>query len=279
MTDSGAATRAALEERRAFECRLTPDRALGTLEEAAGFVGDRGLVTRTPDCSLPSLFEACHEEPYRAGGHGFAAWPKTKYSWAGELGERPDVHVLKIHLGKNIFLTPATIALADPVCRAELARMEAADPGWKRLLRYLAEAGPALLDTVQQELGLTPKELKAIRTPLERCGALVARQVVEPAADGGGHLHSSEIARFDQVFPEPPAPAPAGPEEGLARLVVAGVRAAVLAPEKEIRRWFSWKWLFGADLLDRLVAEGALARPAPGLVTTGPRTDLTGLGT
>ncbi len=94
-----------LEHRRAYECRLTTDRALQSLEESAAFLADRGLLTRTPDCSLPSLFEACHEEPYRQGGHGFASWPKTKYSWAGELAELPGITVLKIHVGKSLFLT------------------------------------------------------------------------------------------------------------------------------------------------------------------------------
>jgi hypothetical protein len=40
---------AALRERRAYECRLTADRALGSLDEAEGFLRDRGLLTRTTD--------------------------------------------------------------------------------------------------------------------------------------------------------------------------------------------------------------------------------------
>jgi hypothetical protein len=59
-----------LRERRAYECRLTPDRALDTLDDAVEFLRDRGMLTRTTDCSLPSLYEACHEEPYKPGGRG-----------------------------------------------------------------------------------------------------------------------------------------------------------------------------------------------------------------
>jgi hypothetical protein len=44
----------ALVERRAFDCRLTSDRALGTLAEAEAFLGDRGLLTRTADGALRS---------------------------------------------------------------------------------------------------------------------------------------------------------------------------------------------------------------------------------
>jgi hypothetical protein len=61
------------EERRAYECRLTPDRALETIDEAAAWIEERGLVEITPCCSLPSLHTACHEEPYTPGGRGFGA--------------------------------------------------------------------------------------------------------------------------------------------------------------------------------------------------------------
>jgi hypothetical protein len=62
---------ARLREQRAFCCRLSPDRALGSVEEADAFLRDRGLLTRIADCALPGLYEACHEDPYRPGSPGF----------------------------------------------------------------------------------------------------------------------------------------------------------------------------------------------------------------
>jgi hypothetical protein len=56
-----------LLERRERECRLIPELALQTLDEAEAFLHDRGLLTRNPSLSLPSLFGACHEEPYKPG--------------------------------------------------------------------------------------------------------------------------------------------------------------------------------------------------------------------
>jgi hypothetical protein len=265
-----------LRRRRERACRLTPDRALESIEEADAFLRDRGMLTRTPDSSLPSLYEACHEEPYLAGGRGFASWPATKWPWAAELAERAGVHVLKIHRGKTIMLTDETVWLADPICRAELARMEDADPGWHRLLAHLADAGPSLSDDVQTELGLKPKELKALRDPLERCGALVSRSVILPGS-GGGHVHTSELARWDQAYPagqfeQRPTTAPDAGQAttggDLANLLAAAVRAAVLAPERELIRWFSWRWLFSASLVDELVADGRVIRPGPGWVAT-----------
>jgi hypothetical protein len=249
-----------LEERRAYLCRLTPDRALDSIEEAGEFLRDRGLLTRTPDSALPSLFEACHEEPYAAGSRGFGSWPATKYPWYFELAARPDVHELRIHNGKSILLTDDTLALVDPICRSELARVEREEE-WSRLVGHLADAGPSTLADLQTELGLKPKELKLLRSPLERCGALVSRSLRVDLPEGG-HVHTSELLRYDQAYAQP---ARGG---GIEELVVAAVRAAVIAPEREVtRKWFSWRWLFEDDLVDRLVSEGRLVRPEPGWVS------------
>ena len=76
--------------------------------------------------------------------------------------------------------------------------MRAAAPDWDRLLDHLVAAGPSGLDDLQVELGLKPKELKGIRLPLERCGAIVSRSLQVTA--GEGHAHSSELWRWDQVY-------------------------------------------------------------------------------
>ena len=246
-------TLAELEERRAYECRLTPDRALETIDEADEFLCDRGLLTRTTDSALPGLFEACHEEPYAHDKPGFGQWPATKFPWFGQLGARGHL-VLAVHRGKSLLATDAVAALLDPICRAELARLELEDENWARLLRHLADAGPSELDDLQTELSLTPKELKSIRLPLERCGALVARSVVYDDP----HRHTSLLARWDQAHPE--SPGGDDPRHALGDLVCAGVRAAVVAPEPELVRWFSWRWYWDDDLVDELVGSGRLVR-------------------
>lgn len=235
-----------LRERRAFECRLTPDRALGSLDEAEAFLLDRGLLTRTADSALPSLFGACHEEPYAPGKPGFGQWPRTKFPWFGELGARGHL-TLAVHGGKSLLVAPEVTRALDPLCRAELER-RADDP----LLRHLQAAGPSELEDLQLELGLAAKELRRLRTPLERCGAVVARSVVyeEP------HRHTSVLARWDQLV----AQSSGG---GLDELLVAAVRAAVLAPEPELRRWFPW---WEDNVVERLVADGLLYRPEPGWI-------------
>ena len=255
---------AGLLERRAFECRLTPGRALESLEEAEGFLRERGMLTRTTDSALPSLYEACHEEAYQPGGQGFAAWPATKWPWFGELTGRGYLCVA-VHRGKHLLVTGEAAALLDPICRAETDRMRAADPAWRRLLDHLAMAGPSDVDDLRVELGLKRQELKALRYPLERCGAIVARSVAMASAGGavGGehHVHATELSRWDQAYPgSGPGGAPAEPAGALGALLAAAVHAAVVAPETEVRRWFSWQWYWTDTLVEDLVRSGRLRR-------------------
>jgi hypothetical protein len=233
-----------IASRREDECRLTPNRALETLEDARVFLEDRGLLTLTPDCALPSLFGACHEEPW-SDAPGFGTWPKTKYWWPTAL----DVLATRLHRGKTLYLAPRVAALVDPLCRAELARAEAGEHGPEaaRAVAHLAEAGPSLVEELKEEVGLEKKT----RARLERVGAVVSRGVIRDAPHG----HSSELRRWDQAV-ERAEPA----EDPLRELLVAGVRAAVLAPEKEVLRWFTWR--IPADALD----DERLVRPEPGWV-------------
>jgi hypothetical protein len=254
---------AELRERRSFQCRLTPDRALRSVAEADAFLRDRGFLTRTADCALPSLYEACHEDPYQPGSPGFATWPVTKWPWFGELAERGHL-VAAVHRGKNLLVTSSVARMLDPICRAELDRMRAADRGWARLLDHLAAAGPSSIEDLRIELGLKRQELKSLRAPLQRCGAIVSRSLRVTA--GHGHQHSSELARWDQAYPGA-GETGADPGRALADLVAAGVRAGVVAPEHELGRWFSWQWYWTETLVDDLVRAGRLRR-VDGHVTT-----------
>jgi hypothetical protein len=203
------------------------------------------------------LFEACHEDPYAPDKPGFGQWPRTKWSWSFVLATRPEVYALKIHRGKTLYVTEAIARMLDPLCRAEIERMEDVAE-WALVLRHLGDAGPSTVEDLKTELGLKPKELKKILSPLELCGAVVSR-AVEPTEEG--MVETFEYLRWDQLFPEAAEGA-----ASLDDLIVAGVHAAVVAPDRELSRWFAHRWRFGPELVDRLVSEGRLARPEPGWV-------------
>ena len=54
----------------------------------------------------------------------------------------------------------------------------------------------------------------------------------------------------------------ASSSDPIADIVLAGMRAAVIAPESDVRSWFSWP--VPSATIDRLVDEGRLVRPARG---------------
>ncbi|HEX2350332.1 MAG TPA: hypothetical protein VHI51_17990 [Ktedonobacterales bacterium] len=254
---------AALLARRETDCRLTPDRALDTLDDAEAFVAERGMLTLTPDCALPSLFGACHEEPYRAGGHGFASWPKTRYWWGFALSQRADIHVARLHRGKSLYLSTPTVAAFDPLCRAALARADEGAVGATaaELVAYLEVAGPTPIEDVKRELGLDAASLRATRDKLERVGAIVSRGMTLPVSQGG-ERETSELARWDQRFPSPLASSASSAADALGEAVVAGIRAAVVAPRAEVAAWFSWP--LPRDLLASLLVADRLWQPQEG---------------
>ncbi len=151
---------------------------------------------------------------YRPGTPGFGSWPATKWPWFGALTERGHLCVA-VHRGKNLLVSSEAAALLDPICRAETDRMRAEDPGWRRLLDHLARVGPSTTEDLRTELSLKRQELKALRSPLERCGVIVARSVAMTSgrddADGDGHRHDSELSRWDQAYQGPPAARPTRP--------------------------------------------------------------------
>jgi hypothetical protein len=61
----------------------------------------------------------------------------------------------------------------------------------------------------------------------------------------------------------------ADPSRALKDLLAAGVRACVVAPEPELRRWFSWSWYWTDALVDDLVREGRLRKVDGYVMTAG----------
>jgi hypothetical protein len=246
-------TRAALERRRIDLCRLAPARALTTLEEAERFLVERGMLTLTADSALPSLFGATHEEPFAPGKPGFGAYPKTKWWWAGALGQRPHVVPTKLHRGRSLYLSPRTAGIVDPLCRRELAAAVAGELGApaRQIVDHLETAGPSLVADLKDELGLDAPTMRAVRMKLEARGA-ISSVGIRLTTDSGSHTHSSRLTRWDQLVPARVDTEAAA----LGELAVVGVQAAVIANRAEVAHWFAWR--IDAPLVDALVEAGRL---------------------
>lgn len=254
----------ALRER---ACRLRPELALADLEEAEQFLHDRGLLTRLPDSSLPSLYGACHEEPSAPGRPGFGQYPKTKWRWGWLLSARPGVFTLKIHRGRDLYLSERVARMADPLCRAALEQARSGVLGGpaEALVGFLDRAGPSLADDVLVETGMDRSTLRRARARLEREGAVVSEDV-EVRTPAGAERYATRLATWAQLAPWTPQPG-----GGIEDLLAAAVAACVVAPEAEAGGWFTW--LVDAARLQALVAAGRLRRPAPGWLATAGSPD------
>lgn len=250
-----------LERLRREACRLDEDDALASLDEAAAWIRERGVVTGAPCCSPPSLHVAIHEGPYRPGSRGFGLYPATKWWWGGELATRDGLHWLKIHRGKGVIVDERIARLADPLARQALGDAEAGKLGddARRVVTHLAAAGPAEVSDLRAELGLDARRLRGARENLEQVGAVVTRSLVlEP------HAHTSELARWDQRFDGPSA-------GGLDELLVAFVRSAVFVPEVDLAKLLSWP--LPAGTVERLLAAGKLRRVGEYVTAEQSRSD------
>lgn len=246
---------ASFAKRRHRECRLTQDRALKSLDEASEFLAERGLLTRMPDSALPSLFGACHEAPGKVGGRGFDLWPRTKWIWSFQLAARAGTLLTKLHRGKSLYLTTETARLFDPLVRQAMVQASGDE---KRMLAHLEQQRDSTMEDLELELGWDRKHLRRIRERLERVGAVLTHGLV---FENESEWHLAPLRRWDQVVREAPAAA-----DPLGAILVAAMRAAVLTPETDLQKWFSWPIPDGT--VDRLVREGRLRRPAAGWLAT-----------
>ena len=220
---------------RAYLLRLTPDRALESLDDAEAWVRERGLVTLLPSTSLPSLFAACHEEPYSEHARGFGSRLKT------------EVVVEQSHRGARAALRQAAArhgrlgvgrrsrAGRPAVSRGEFER--ARGRGARRVLpaRRRAPGG----SRPDAHAGGPPKgststaaHSRNVRKRLERAGAVVARPARIELRDGGHRHASGELALGSAGAG---AQAAGTVSSSSLRRGCAGVRAAVAAPEREVR--------------------------------------------
>ena len=206
-----------------------------------------------PDSALPSLFGACHESPGRPGGRGFDLWPRTKWIWSFQLTQRPGTMLTKLHRGKSLYLSAEGARLFDPLVRQSIADATGDDATF---LAHLAKHGDSMLDDMEVELGWDRNRLKRVRDRLQRVGAIVGHGLV---FEDVTTWHFAPLRRWDQVFTNTLVVA-----EPHAELVEAAVHSAVLAPEAEVSKWFSWP--IPAGVVDSVVASGRLVRPAPGWI-------------
>jgi len=232
--------------------RLRPSRPIRDLRGALAFIDERSIVLSTGRSSLPSLAEAIAGRQLRGS---WMANPEVFriYKVLGKVHRSEAVVTAPLILGReallDVALGPAVARIAGDPKRRDAARATL-PPLAKRLLADVEEHGEVRMDRWRA----STKRGREARLWLERLLLVVSRDlhtesgyhtaVVTPWRKSGIAVRFGKFAKRLSL------------DEAEDQLILAAVRSAVVAPEREVRRWF----VFGARRVDRLMHEGKLER-------------------
>lgn len=241
---------ARLQRERLFAHRILPSRPLRSIREAAAFVREREIVMATGRSALPSLADAIVGRPIVGS---WMADPEVHriHDVAFELDETHEFPAARLVGGRRALLSPrlgpAVARIAAHAGRVAAAR-STLSPLAQRLLAETERRGQVAL----HEWNAGSREARAARLDLVR-ELLVASEtvhtadgrhgaVVRPWSDGEiARRFGAEGARMSYA-------------DAQRTLLVAAIRSAVVAPQKEVRKWF----VFGAQAGDELERSGQI---------------------
>ncbi len=248
---------AALQARRLRLHGLHPSRPLRDARSAAAFVRERGVVMITGRSSLPVLSEAIAGRPVRGS---WMAAPEVHRIYDIMQGlRRYDLVEVPLILGKAVLVNPALGPAVERIARDRGRRLRARGR-LPPLARHLLEAVEAQGSVRMDSWGIRAARSRPARTQLER-ELLVAATGIH--TEGGYHTvilrpwRSGRVAaRFGRASRR------LGYDEAADALLLAAVRSAVAAPEREARRWFP----FSGDRIEALLDLRAIVRIREGRV-------------
>ncbi len=239
--------------------RQSPSRPIRNAQEAIAFIHERRILLATGRCSLPALAEAI------AGRALTGSWMADRevfriYAMRKAVTKARSVVAVPLVLGKETLLdrslAPAVARLAADPARRQIA-LSRLPPVSRRLLAQVEAEGEVRMDRVP----IPTVQSRKARLLLERELLVVSKDV---HTERGYHTAvvipwaaSTVARRFTRAARRVVY------DEAEDLLIRAAVRSAVLAPEREARRWF----VFGSDRFDRLVERGQLQRLVTGRIT------------
>lgn len=238
--------------------RLQPSRPLRTARQAEAFVKERRVVMASGRSSLPLITEAI------AGRHIRGSWMADAevhriYAITHRLTSR-DVLAVPLVLGKETLidssLGPAIERIAsDSNRRGEV--LQRLTPLARQLLERVERTGRVRMD----RWAPPTRRARPARLLLERHLLVASRDI---HTERGYHTSIVTLWRASAIATRFAVAARRLTfEKAQDALLLAALRSAVIAPEREARRWFA----FGAGRIDALLAQGALQR----LMVGGPR--------
>lgn len=238
--------------------RLEPSRAIRTGASAAAFIKERRIVLSAGRSSLPMLAEAITGRPIRG------SWMADRevyriYGLFKKIYKHPDVYASPLILGKETLihasLGPPVARIAGDSERRAAARGALAPPA-RRLLDEVERTGSVRMDRWSASTGQGRKA----RLQLERELLVVSRDLHTERGYHTAIVMPWSTSRIARRFAAPARRLDSS--EAVDQLLAAAVRSAVIAPEREVRRWIT----SGEERIEALISMRKLTRHAAGRI-------------
>ncbi len=264
---------------RETEHRLRPGLRLKTIEEVRNFVHTKGLVSVLGGNELPSLISAILGKPWKPSKKGFTGWLdwwSIKISgrpipyWTREMEREKDILASRIFKQSKTLVSNNTWPILTPIIQRheKMAKNhEILSRIGLNILESLEEKGPTRTDHLRNHLRLLGKEhtnrFHRALVELESLGLIVGYEDPHPEK----HLHANIWQPWMmRVGATLKGKTRLSYSEAMERLLERTIDGAVLAPEKDLGKWFLWKEGI-VDAEDRLVNSGRILRVGSYLVT------------
>jgi hypothetical protein len=234
--------------------RLDPPRPIRDVRAAVAFARDRRVVLASGQSALPSLAEAIVGRSITGSWMAHPEANQIQHILVG-VEELPVLAHVSLALGRQTFLesrlAPAVERIAGDPDRRDTALARLPRPSLE-LLRAVEAEGEIRMDRWAK----SARRGRAARVPLERHLLVVSRSVHAEQGSPAAVVVPWSRSQFSQGFRK--AATSLTYVEAVDAVLLAAVRSAVIAREREARRWFT----FGADRFKVLIADGKIERLA-----------------
>jgi len=238
---------------RAKEHKLHQPLRLTTLPQAEQFVQDKGLVSVLGGNELPSIISAFLGREWKPSGRGFSSWLEW---WSLRVsGERlgkvlSNLERSKVVVPTRIFRRSKTLVSRQlwpsitPIAR-HFSEEASSDRTFSKLekstLELIGRIGPIRTDKLKDELGIHGKtdsgKFHLSLSKLESYALIVGSEDPQPER----HLHANIWSHWKSIAPDTERKPDISYAGAISQLLEMTLDAAVLAPEKEVAKWFRWK--------------------------------------
>ncbi len=262
------------------EHRLRPSLRLQTTGEIQEFVHNTGLVSVFGGNELPSIISAILGREWKASRRGFASWEEW---WSLKISGQNAGHALaqldraKDIVSTRIFRTSKTLIsrslwpILNPIVKHHLdlaARHKILSPLEWRIVNALDNDGPTRTDLLRTRLKLQGKthttRFHGALSRLESYALIVGYEDPHPETHLHANIWQPWQMRVDSKLREKHGPAY---NDAVMELLARTLDAAILAPEKEVGKWFQWK-REALVAKERLLNSGKILQAGNFLVTS-----------